>query len=102
MKCKMCGGAGVIQGQAPGLVSCCPACNGKGFIEQTNEEYIHSLNTEQLAELLTKVDEKFPCGTLLKCNQSCGLFEKCISDDIEPTNEEAWVEWLKQPHTVKE
>ena len=38
-ECEMCGGAGVIQGQAPSLVSCCPACDGKGFIEQTNEEW---------------------------------------------------------------
>ena len=36
MKCKVCGGTGVIQGQAPGLVSCCSACDGKGFIKQTD------------------------------------------------------------------
>ena len=74
----------------------------KYYQPMTNEEWLRQANTEQLAKLLTKVDEKFPCGTLLKCNQGCGLFKKCISDDTEPTNEEAWVEWLKQPHTEKE
>jgi RecJ-like exonuclease len=95
MKCKVCGGAGVIQGQAPGLVSCCPACDGKGFIEQTNEEWIHTLNTEQLAEFLAD-----------KCNE---VVETVLSDascdigDID--NDDYWyrradfVEWLKQPYT---
>jgi hypothetical protein len=47
MKCKVCGGAGVIQGQAPGLVSCWPACDGKGFIEQTNEEWLRTLPVDE-------------------------------------------------------
>ena len=55
MKCKMCGGAGVIQGQAPGLVSCCPACGGKGFVNMTNEEWIKSANTMDLAMELARL-----------------------------------------------
>jgi hypothetical protein len=51
----MCGGAGVIQGQAPSLVSCCPACGGKGFVEMTNEEWLKSLDTEGLVDYLYEV-----------------------------------------------
>ena len=54
MQCKVCGGAGVIQGQAPSLVSCCPACDGKGFIEQTNEEWFCNLSTEEKAKWLNQ------------------------------------------------
>ena len=103
MKCKMCGGAGVIQGQAPGLVSCCPACNGKGFIEQTNEEWLRTSTTEQLAEFISKIDmpfmdkAPFPCGDLIECNKNCGLYSRCVKDDF-PTNKEVWVEWLKEIH----
>ena len=84
MKCKMCGGAGVIQGQAPGLVSCCPACDGKGFIEQTNEEWFCSLSTEEKAEFLAK-----KCGEI-----SCKFF----LGEAEEIFSRYWVEWLKQPH----
>ena len=97
----MCGGAGVIQGQAPGLVSCCPACDGKGFIEQNNEEWIKQCNTEQLAEFLSKIEEQYPCGSLLKCDVTCGYHSQCRNDDVAPTNKEAWVEWLKQPHSFE-
>ena len=85
MKCKMCGGAGVIQGQAPSLVSCCPACDGKGFIEQTNEEWFCSLSTEEKAEFLAK-----KCGEI-----SCKFF----LGEAEEIFSRYWVEWLKQPHT---
>ena len=69
----------------------------------TNEEHIHSLNTEQLAEFISKIDmpfmdkAPFPCGDLIECNKNCGLYSRCVKDDF-PTNKEVWVEWLKQPH----
>ena len=69
-------------------------------IVQTNEEHIHSLNTEQLAEWLANVINTNPCGYLLDCNE-CSLNDKCKEDDY-PTSAEAWVEWLKQQHTNKE
>jgi len=84
MKCKVCGGAGVIQGQAPGLVSCCPACNGTGVVEEseiTNYNYIHNCNSiDELA------DEIF----------------KCVLKNQWIINKEKIVEWLKQPHNRKE
>ena len=64
----------------------------------TNEEWLHTLNTEQKAEWLSKIKQPFPCSTFLKCDKSCGLSTQCRGDDVEPTDKERWVEWLKQPH----
>ena len=61
--------------------------------EQTNEEYLRSLNTEQLAEYLADV-----CDGLLDdvwCNDG---YTSC---DYRETEKNYWVEWLKQPHTAK-
>ena len=106
MKCKNCRGTGerhkvnwetgkvyIVQGEK------CPVCGGTGEVEQTNEEWLHTLNTEQLAEFLSKIEEQYPCGSLLKCDVTCGYHSQCRGDDVAPTNKEAWVEWLKQPHT---
>ena len=96
MKCKMCSGAGVIQGQAPGLVSCCPACDGNGFIVQTNEEWFNCLSTKEKAKWLDKVAEN--------CCQICDrenreLCRKNIAIGCKFENAEKWEMWLKQPHT---
>ena len=83
MKCKMCGGAGVIQGQAPGLVSCCPACDGKGFIKQTNDEWRKTCSTEDFAEAMTKVV----------------LDLVAWNNDPKPSEVRNILKtWLKQPH----
>ena len=74
----------------------CEYCDGTGEITQTNEEWLHTLNTEQKAEWLTNVINTNPCGYLLFCDE-CSLNDKCKEDDY-PTNAETWVEWLKQPH----
>ena len=84
MKCKVCGGAGVIQGQAPGLVSCCPACDGNGFIEMTNEEWRKTCSAEDfaywLADICAWAMEEFRCGK------------------TEKADTEYWREWLKEKH----
>lgn len=76
----------------------CEQCKGKGELDEngkpilTNEEYIKSLNTEQLAEWLVDVTQYcFECG--LNTN-NCVLcpFGKCIDKGFA-------MEWLKQPHT---
>ena len=56
-------------------------------IAQTNEEYIHSLNTEQLAEILLAIYQD-------------GI-DDCKQEWWKDTKED-FVEWLKQPHTDKE
>lgn len=108
----------------------CPHCNGKGFSEinsalnltcgwcmgqgeldleivpteqTTNEDFLRTATTEQLAEFISKIDmpfmdkAPFPCGDLIECSKNCGLYSRCVKDDF-PTNKEVWVEWLKQPH----
>jgi len=96
MKCKHCNGTGKIKmptfdDAMPILEEDCGKCHGTGEIEVTNEEYIHSLNTEQLAEWLRGVYwhcHEIDCE---HCNYPWRCMEKV---DI--------VEWLKQPHTEKE
>ena len=61
---------------------------------KTNEQWLHTATTEQLAEYLADV-----CDGLLDDvwgndgNTSCYYRE---------TEKNYWVEWLKQPHTIKE
>lgn len=61
---------------------------------QTNEEWLHSLNTEQLAEWFAHHSDF--CEICEKhCDNDTGM--QCNGDF-----KERWVEWLKQPHTPKE
>ena len=95
MKCPICNGGGRIKSLPSGMPVKCIRCNGTGEVEQTNEEWLKSMNTEQLAEFLAD-----------KCNE---VVETVLSDascdigDID--NDDYWyrradfVEWLKQPHT---
>ena len=93
MKCPMCGGDGITDKFTPN-VGRCIKCNGSGEFKPTNEEWLHSLNTEQLAEFLAD-----------KCNEVVDTVlsdASCDIDDID--NDDYWyrqadfVEWLKQPH----
>ena len=86
MKCKVCGGAGVIQGQAPGLVSCCPACDGKGFIELTNEEWFCSLTTAEKAKVFANA------------TYSTAETPLTILWGGKEAEQKKWEMWLKQPH----
>lgn len=78
----------------------CYACNGTGEVTMTsteyipkqpmtNEEYLKSLDTEQLAEWLSQRSE-----FLYDCGQR-DVFPKIMY-------EEDWEWWLKQPHHEKE
>ena len=51
MKCPKCGGTGwdIVHGFD------CVSCDGKGEITMTNEEYIRSCSTEELAKLIYKI-----------------------------------------------
>lgn len=97
----------------------CPHCNGKGFSEinsavnmtcgwcmgqgeldleivptepQTEQEYLQTCTTEQLAEALL---EWWIDGA--DTYTQFGLFQHEIDEAKEKI-----VEWLKQPHTIKE
>ena len=72
----------------------CDRCNGSGEVsevEMTNEEYLKSLDTEQLAEWFAHHSDF--CEICEKhCDNDTGM--QCNGDF-----KERWVEWLKQPHT---
>ena len=68
----------------------CPYCGGTGEmeIEMTNEEWLRSATTEQLAEWL---QEHMDCASC-SCKTICRQGHDCKL---------ALMEWLKQPHTFK-
>ena len=61
--------------------------------EQTNEEYLRSLNTEQLADWLTDTFDLCGAG----CS-NCLVSKKCLSDDCNEMPTELIVDWLKKVH----
>lgn len=61
-----------------------------GLQEMTNEEYLRSCTTEQLAEFIADV-----CYGLLDDVWSNDGDTSC---DYRETEKNYWVEWLKQPH----
>ena len=88
----------------------CPYCDGKGYYYQessygmelvqcncqnkmTNEEYLKSCNTEQLAEVLGKIAKNaYQCGQNGKTN-------KCVNrKHCTGYCDYGWEMWLKQPH----
>ena len=84
----------------------CPMCGGDTLDDlvvkgkMTNEEWLRSATTEQLAEWFT--NSGFLTCTLRECDD-CKYYDKnnddCI-DGYEATHDkQMWVEWLKQPHT---
>ena len=65
----------------------------------TNEEYIHSLNTEQLADVLMKIFVTRTFCHLCPEGDVCDIGYKCKYSEGKKI--EDWVEWLKQPHTIR-
>ena len=66
----------------------------------TNEEYLRSCTTEQLAEYLASTFDLCGAG----CHH-CFLANVCLTKAKNGnclTQEQMIVEWLKQPHTPKE
>lgn len=82
MKCQKCNGSGVDDDR---LI--CYRCGGSGVIEMTNEEYLHSCNTEQVADVF--FEYRYVNATPRQ-KLWMSASEECIKTDI--------VEWLKQPH----
>lgn len=103
MKCPRCNGNGSVPYHiADDLFdeTNCPLCGGSGEVEMTNEEYLRSCTTEQLAEFFIK-------AMLFYDNAGITLLEaiKNAVEDNENLSKhfiENVVEWLKQPHTPKE
>lgn len=92
MRCYMCNGRGIRYDGFQNLYRTCEKCGGSGIAEPlTNEEYIRQASTEELAEWLQEHMDCASCG----CNKDlCYQGYDCCKL--------AFVEWLKQPHTIKE
>ena len=103
MICPKCGGKGKTT-EYDGLRKfwCdykCEVCNGTGEV-MTEQEYLQSCNTEQLAEYLASTFDLCGAG----CHH-CFLANVCLTKAKNGnclTQEQMIVEWLKQPHTPKE
>ena len=106
MKCPNCGGTGKVEVES-GIFTIhgcdCVVCYGTGVVEPlTNEEWLRSCNTEQLAEFMQTYthDIIFDWKGLNNPFLSPFPFKNVIGNKC--TTKDGWVEWLKQPHTEKE
>lgn len=91
MKCPKCNGTGEMQICEMGFIGKdeCDKCHGKGYLNE--EEWLHTLNTEQLAEVF--FDYRYVNATPQQ-----QLWLSANEDFVRG----GIAEWLKQPHTVKE
>ena len=90
MKCPRCNGDGSVPYHIADDMfdeDVCPMCNGTGEVEQTNEEWLKSMSTEQLADVFF---EYRYINATPRQKLWMSASEECIKTDI--------VEWLKQPH----
>lgn len=110
MKCPQCDGYGkvtYIVRSGNRIISKevgeCDYCYGTGEVNDwetesteeplTNEEYLRSCTTEQLADLMSRIVGCSNCP-IPKDGRSCmGTYSGCWHEIIK---------WLKQPHTIKE
>ena len=93
-ECPKCKGYGIVGSAVPDILrgrgaifssNECDMCHGSGEVQMTNEEWLRSCTTEQLAEWLA--------------HHSRFVYE-CGEKKITPKTmyEEDWEWWLKQPH----
>ena len=88
MICPKCHGSGEIKHDwLPNET--CHNCGGSGYVNMTNEEWLRSATTEQLADVLL---EHFEWGLSINA-------EYCFTEKYVEQNREHILEWLKQPHT---
>ena len=102
-ECPKCNGYGIVGSAVPDILRGrghifssieCPQCHGSGEVPMTNEEWLKSLSTKELAEFLAD-----------KCNEVVDFVLHEVdenAEDIEPDDywyrQDVIVEWLKQPH----
>ena len=101
-KCTNCNGTGIVGEGRLGRI--CGRCKGIGFVDEprpkkkepTNEEWLWSATTEQLAEFLNLIIRVGPYE-----NEPKDFWEHVYGRGGEH-GAKSIVEWLKQPHTTKE
>ncbi len=93
MRCTHCNGTGkrfvptnknAITGN--GYTADCLFCNGTGEIEVTNEEYIRSCSTEELAEFLWEIVSDYI------------LWDKMHEPQYGGNPKQAFIDWLKEKY----
>lgn len=94
MKCPECGGYGKVGKY--NYYGTCPQCGGTGEVETTEQEYLQTCNTEQLAEVLMKIFVTRTFCHLCPDGDVCDIGYKCKYRNGEKI--EDWELWLKQPH----
>ena len=93
MKCEFCKGTGKIQGQAPELITKCPACGGTGYIKKCNGDKVREMTNRELEILFDNVEYYAK-----KCEES--NWYKCDTCDCPWCDREGDVDfgkWLDAP-----
>ena len=103
MKCPKCNGYGIVGDAVPDILrgrghifssNECDRCHGSGEVEMTNEEWLRTATTEQLAEWLVQFVDFCAAG----CSH-CAIEKICMDKKYKDLSPEQMVEvWLKQPH----
>lgn len=89
MKCTRCKGKGKFIGYYvnDNPVECeCVICKGAGEVQMTEQEYIQTCNTKQLAEWIVRIVDCEFCPVKKPCKK-------------QPCKKQIEM-WLKQPHTT--
>lgn len=107
-ECPKCKGYGIVGSAVPDILRGrghifssieCPQCHGSGEVQMTNEEWLHTLNTEQLAEWIISLCVTYFDRTDLSIVGAVKESLK-INDHYDGhIQKDLLVEWLKQPHT---
>lgn len=91
MKCQKCNGRGkILHDWLPNET--CHNCNGTGYVDMTNEEWLRSATTEQLVHVIHLMTTScYVCGQEGVDYKRCYFHKKCTGPkEIE--------EWLKEKH----
>ena len=101
MKCPCCNGTGrtpmVTIVKTDSGLPCdfpCIECDGTGEVEMTNEYFLQTATTEQLAEwIVSEINERVKLAL-----HDSELNDGDVDADFYMEDSDDWVEWLKQPH----
>ena len=100
MKCHICNGTGKERNYFGTIIGVCPKCNGTGEAQpMTNEEYIRTCSTEELAILLCNelfiVEVPNPS---LACRYRNKLFQSFPLNPMDAYQEV--MRWLREKHMI--